>query len=1000
MWWLWFGLVLAIVGLLHCWIVQRHRFANHLPNMQPYYPIIGNGQLFMGKSRVKLFNVLMRPFKEHSGWFKIWLGPKLVLCTSHPEIMNAVLTHPDCLEKPFFYDFVKLEHGIFAGHYHPWKTQRKALNPAFNTRILHSFIPVFVECAKLMVQNVEKSIDEGHASLSIFPFISKCTLEMVCGTTIGCDVLEQPGKETFIENVDRCFELVAKRMLNIHHYIELLYGFTKDCLEESERRTSCYQFFESVIEKAKARIQSTEVGEECTDYKKPQIFADQLLSVKHNGNPFTDIEIKHNIYSMIAAGNDTTALQVTHTCLFLAMFPDIQERVYREVMQVFPDPDQDITLEDLKNLTYMECVIKESLRLAPSGPNIARQTMKDIQIADLRIPKDSLLVLSIFSMHRRKDIWGPDADDFNPDRFLPERSVGRNGNAFIPFSAGSRNCIGARYAMLSMKVMLVSVLRRLRLRSTMKMSDLQFRFDLTLKLESDYVLDVEKRAQVSLSSIPAVISVRMLLIILLTVATSAIYYYTFVVRVRYARNVPTATPCYPLIGNGLSFMEKYPVKLFENVVQPFKQFDRWFKIWLGPQLILCTSHPLLAESVLNHPKCLEKPFFYSFVQLEDGILTRKYQHWKRYRKVLSPAFSTSKVSNALPSFVACAGELIAKLELMVENCSTISLAPLLSECMLNIIFSTTLGANVVEPHEAKNILTNLDSLFQMISARAINVLYHYDWIYRYTNNFRVETNSRAECYRVVDKVLASRREALENASYEANDSPAMLDRLLTTVDDGPLTDTEIVNNIYSIVGAGNDTTAHSIGHTCLFLAMHPTVQTKLYQELCDVFVRSDEPLTEEKLKRLTLMECVLKESLRLAPPGATVAREAQEDLLIDGQFIPRGTTVVVSLFALHRRKDFWGADADQFDPGRFLPERSEGRPSYAFIPFNTGSRNCIGSRYAMLSMKVILTMIVRSFKLHTNMKMEQTKFRFDIALKQDQGYLIEFERRSNLSLND
>ncbi|XP_050079263.1 uncharacterized protein LOC126566952 [Anopheles maculipalpis] len=494
MWLLLFTLVIAIVGLLHCWILQRHRFANHLPNMQPYYPIIGNGQLFMGKSRVKLFNVLMGPFKEFRGWFKIWLGPKLVLCTSHPDIMHAVLTHPDCLEKPFFYDFIKLEHGIFAGHYHPWKTQRKALNPAFNTRILHSFIPVFVQCAKLMVENMEKSINEGHNSLSIFPFISKCTLEMVCGTTIGCDVMEQPGKETFIENVDRCFELVAKRMLNIHHYVELLYGFTKDCLEESERRTSCYRFFESVIEKAKSRIQSTEVVDESTAYKKPQIFADQLLSVKHNGNPFTDIEITHNIYSMIAAGNDTTALQVTHTCLFLGMFPDIQERVYREVMEVFPDPEQDITLEDLKNLTYMECVIKESLRLAPSGPNIARQTMKDIEIADLRIPKDSLIVMSIFSMQRREDVWGPDANEFDPDRFLPERSVGRNLNAFVPFSAGSRNCIGARYAMLSMKVMLSSVLRRLRLRSNMRMKDLQFRFDLTLKLESDYEVVIEKRA--------------------------------------------------------------------------------------------------------------------------------------------------------------------------------------------------------------------------------------------------------------------------------------------------------------------------------------------------------------------------------------------------------------------------------------------------------------------------------------------------------------------------
>ncbi|XP_049287429.1 cytochrome P450 4C1-like [Anopheles funestus] len=500
MWWLWLILVLAVVGLLHRWILHRHRFAQHLPNMRPYYPIIGNGQLFMGKSRVQLFNVLMVPFQEFGDWFKIWLGPKLVLCTSHPDIMHAVLTHPECLEKPFFYDFVKLEHGIFAGHYHPWKTQRKALNPAFNTRILHSFIPVFVECSKLMVQQMENSMGADGQSLSIFPFISKCTLEMVCGTTIGCDVLEQPGKETFIENVDRCFELVAKRMLNIHHYIEVLYRFTKDCIEEAERRTSCYRFFESVIEKAKARVQSgSDVADECADYKRPLIFADQLLSVQHNGNPFTDIEITHNIYSMIAAGNDTTALQVTHTCLFLAMFPDIQERAYREVMDVFPDPKQDITLEDLKKLTYMERVIKESLRLAPSGPNIARQTMQDIEIANLRIPKDSLIVMSIFAMHRRKDVWGTDADVFDPDRFLPERSVDRHPNAFVPFSAGSRNCIGARYAMLGMKVMLSSILRRLRLRSNLQMNDLQFRFDLTLKLESDYLVEVEKRAQTASS---------------------------------------------------------------------------------------------------------------------------------------------------------------------------------------------------------------------------------------------------------------------------------------------------------------------------------------------------------------------------------------------------------------------------------------------------------------------------------------------------------------------
>uniref|UniRef100_A0A182Q9Q7 Cytochrome P450 n=1 Tax=Anopheles farauti TaxID=69004 RepID=A0A182Q9Q7_9DIPT len=157
-------------------------------------------------------------------------------------------------------------------------------------------------------------------------------------------------------------------------------------------------------------------------------------------------------------------------------------------------------------------------------------------------------------------------------------------------------------------------------------------------------------------------------------------------------------------------MAKSPTQLFENVVKPFTQFERWFKVWLGPRLMLCTSNPTLAEAVLSHPKCLEKPFFYRFVQLEHGILTRNYDKWKRYRKILSPAFSTGKVSNALPLFIQCASNLISKLDAIAEPELTISLAPLLSECMLSIIFSTTLGVDAVERREVKNILKHLDRL--------------------------------------------------------------------------------------------------------------------------------------------------------------------------------------------------------------------------------------------------------------------------------------------------
>ncbi|XP_052871228.1 probable cytochrome P450 313b1, partial [Anopheles cruzii] len=181
MFWLSLVLLLGVVlWLLHMWILQRHRFAKDLPCSEPYYPLIGNGLLFIGKSREMIFTAAMKPFIQYDRWFQVWFGPKLLIGTSHPDLMQSVLTHPDCLDKPFLYDFMKLEHGLIGSHYHPWKTQRKALNPSFNTRILNSFIPVFAKCTEQMMQNLEYAIGESRSqTLSIFPIISKCTLEMI-----------------------------------------------------------------------------------------------------------------------------------------------------------------------------------------------------------------------------------------------------------------------------------------------------------------------------------------------------------------------------------------------------------------------------------------------------------------------------------------------------------------------------------------------------------------------------------------------------------------------------------------------------------------------------------------------------------------------------------------------------------------------------------------------------------------------------------------------------
>ncbi|XP_055642222.1 probable cytochrome P450 313a4 [Toxorhynchites rutilus septentrionalis] len=197
-------------------------------------------------------------------------------------------------------------------------------------------------------------------------------------------------------------------------------------------------------------------------------------------------------------GNDTSALAVAHACLFLAMYPDIQEKVYTEIIEYFPSEEAEINAESLKLLVYTDMFTKELLRHCPVAPTIARTCMRDIELDGVTIPAGNVFIFSFWALHRRKDVWGPDADKFDPDNFLPERCHARNPNAYMPFSTGPRNCIGARYAMISLKVMIIHILRNFKLRTEIRHEDIRFKFGMTLRIETEHLIQVEKRQKIEI----------------------------------------------------------------------------------------------------------------------------------------------------------------------------------------------------------------------------------------------------------------------------------------------------------------------------------------------------------------------------------------------------------------------------------------------------------------------------------------------------------------------
>lgn len=122
----------------------------------------------------------------------------------------------------------------------------------------------------------------------------------------------------------------------------------------------------------------------------------------------------------------------------LAMHPECQEKAYAELVSFFPNKDVDVSIDDLRKLTYVDNCVKEALRVFPTVALIARSVRGDIQLRDFTIPAGASVGIDIFSLHRSKKFWGDNADQFIPERFDSSLS---HPYAYMAFSHGPRNCI-------------------------------------------------------------------------------------------------------------------------------------------------------------------------------------------------------------------------------------------------------------------------------------------------------------------------------------------------------------------------------------------------------------------------------------------------------------------------------------------------------------------------------------------------------------------------------
>nr|XP_009924714.1 PREDICTED: cytochrome P450 4V2 [Haliaeetus albicilla] len=247
------------------------------------------------------------------------------------------------------------------------------------------------------------------------------------------------------------------------------------------------------LENAKQTKCDTDGNYEESGSKKRKAFLDMLLSATDDeGNKLSYRDIREEVDTFMFEGHDTTAAAMNWALYLLGHNPEAQKKVHRELDEVFGNTERPVTIDDLKKLRYLECVVKEALRLFPSVPMFARALREDCCIKGYQVPKGTNVLVITYALHRDPESF-PDPAEFRPERFFPENCKGRHPYAYVPFSAGPRNCIGQRFAQMEEKALLALILRHFWVDSCQKPEELGTTGELILRPNNGIWIKLKRR---------------------------------------------------------------------------------------------------------------------------------------------------------------------------------------------------------------------------------------------------------------------------------------------------------------------------------------------------------------------------------------------------------------------------------------------------------------------------------------------------------------------------
>lgn len=325
---------------------------------------------------------------------------------------------------------------------------------------------------------------------------------------------------------------------------------------------------------------------------------------------------------------------------------------------------------------------------------------------------------------------------------------------------------------------------------------------------------------------------------------------------------------------------------------------------------------------------------------------------KNLRQIMLPTISTKSISTLEPIFQSCIRDLIHKLDETIKNKqseggATIDLVTSIQYTILDIIGATSFGGsfNFVKTGNYFVLAKIINERYRQFLLWLVPILKFVlpqdEFMRKFTSGI---INRRRE-------ETLPKRDILQNFLESGRENGVSL------------TDQDIHAHIMDFL-VNIEPTSYTLWMAMIYLVKFPDKLHRLFQELCDAIpsIDLDNLPSQDQLKNLPYLNAVLNEILRLWPvmlEGST-AKEAVDNIDIQGYIIPKGTAIIPNYFALHRSRDEWGNDVNEFRPERWLePEKL---PQDAFYPFSAGLTICPGKNFAWVQMRLLLATLVRRYK--------------------------------------